>query len=94
MIDEQLGPERRRERLQQAVGHRRAGEAELAHRADVARGEQRVMHQVVIERRHEIEIGHPFGRDRSQRPATSKRRRHMNAPPTSDMASSERTPMV
>ena len=32
MVDEQLGLERGVELLQQAIGHRRAGKAELAHR--------------------------------------------------------------
>ena len=35
MIDEQLGLERGLQLLEQAVGHRGAGEAELAHRAHV-----------------------------------------------------------
>jgi hypothetical protein len=51
MIDEEVGLERRVERLEQAVGHGRARKAELAHGAHVAGGEARVTDQVMIERR-------------------------------------------
>ena len=68
MIDEQVGLEGGVERLEQPVGHRGAGEAELAHRAHVGRGETLVVDEVVIERRHQIEIGDLLGRDQLQRP--------------------------
>ena len=67
MVDEQVGAKRRVELLEQRVGHRRAGEAELAHRADVGAGKQRMMHEIVVQRRHQIEIGDPLGGDQLQR---------------------------
>ena len=44
VVDEQLGLERRLQLLEQPVGHRCAGKAELAHRADVGPLEALVMH--------------------------------------------------
>ena len=67
MIDEQIGLERGLQLFQQAVGHRRAGEAEFLDRAHVARREQRMMNEVVIERRHQIEIGDALGGDQLER---------------------------
>jgi chromosome segregation protein len=51
---------------EQTIGHWRAGEAELAHRSHVRRLEGRVMHEVVIERRHQIKIGDALGLDQLQ----------------------------
>ena len=73
--------------LEQTVGHRRAGKAELAHRRDIGLRETRVVQQVVIERRHQIEIA-----DRSRRQSAPARVRHRNgagtrtSPPISDIA--------
>ncbi len=67
MIDEELGLERRLQFPEQAVGHRRTGEAELAHRADVAFFEQRVMNEIVIQRRYQIKIADPLGGDQLER---------------------------
>ena len=94
MIDEQLGLERRLQLLEQPVGHRGAGKAELAHRADVGPLEPLVMHEVVVERRHQIEIGDLLGFDQLQRLRHVESRQADEVPPISPMASSERTPMV
>ena len=66
MIDEQLGPERRLQFLKEPVRHWRAGKAELAHRTSISFCKGRVVHEIVIERRHQIQIGHALGRDQSQ----------------------------
>jgi hypothetical protein len=74
VIDEQVGLERGLQRLEQAVGHRRTGEAELAHGADVRRLEALVMKEIVIERRHQIEIADLLGGDQVERGADVKAR--------------------
>ena len=67
MIDEQLRLERRRQLLEQAVGHRRAGKAELAHRREVGRREPLMAHEVVVERRHQVEVADLLGGDQLER---------------------------
>jgi hypothetical protein len=67
MIDEQIGTEGSLQFLEKTVGHRCAGETELAHRADIARFKQRMVNEIVIQGRHQIEIGHAFGGNQSQR---------------------------
>jgi len=67
MIDEQLRPECHLDPLQQPVGHRRAGEADLPDRAGVGRGEIGMAHEIMVERRDEIEVGHPLAADQPQR---------------------------
>ena len=67
MIDEQVWLERLVQLLQQAIGHRGAGETELAHAGDVGPGKRLVMDEVVIERRHQIKIGDLFLLDQRQR---------------------------
>ena len=102
VIDEQLRLERRRKLLQQPVGHRRAGEADLAHRRDVGLPEALVMHQIVIERRHQIEIADPLlldqfqrarhleARQAHERAADERHRQAASAPPWCDRAASRR----
>src|SRR5215471_13466670 len=67
VIDEQLRLEGGAEALEQAVRHRRPREAELAHRAHIRRREPLVVQQVMIERRHEVEVGDALGRDQFER---------------------------
>ena len=55
--------------LQQAVGHRGAGEAQLADRAHPRAREGRMREQVVIERRRKIERGHALRLDQVERGA-------------------------
>ena len=67
MVDEQIGLEGGGEFFQQSVGHRRAGEAELAHGSHIGLGEKLIVNEVVIERRHQIKVGDPLGRDEGER---------------------------
>ena len=67
MVDEQIGLEGGVELLEQAIGHRGAGKAELAHRTYVGLGEALVMNEVVIERRNEIEVCDLLGGDEFER---------------------------
>ncbi len=67
MVDEELRRERRGDALQQAIGHRCASETQLAHGAGIGRGEALVAHEIVIERRHEIEVGHALALDEGER---------------------------
>ena len=84
MVDEQIGLEGGDEFFQQAVGHRRAGEAELAHGSHIGLGEKLIVNEVVIERRHQIKVGDPLGRDEGERAspprsAAGRRRRRRSA---------------
>ena len=67
VIDEEVRAKRRLELSQQRIGHRCAGEAELAHRAHVGTGKQRMMHEVMVERRHQVEIGDALAGNERQR---------------------------
>ena len=58
VVDEQLRLEGGLQLLQQRVVHRRAGEAELAHAVGVGARERWVRQQVVVQRRHEVEVRH------------------------------------
>jgi hypothetical protein len=53
-----------------------------------------MMHEVMVERRHQVEIGDALAGNERQRALRVEPRRQTNVPPTSDMASSERTPIV
>ena len=67
MIDEERRREARDDAPQQPVRHRRAGEAELAAAREIGARESVVRQQIVIERRHEIEVRHPLARDEVER---------------------------
>ncbi len=67
VVDKQVRPERRVELLQERIGHRRAGEAELAHRGHICAREVGMIDQIVIERRHQIKVADPLGGDQVER---------------------------
>src|SRR5437870_7810757 len=67
MIDEQLRLESRIQLLEQPVRHRSAGKAQLSDARNIRRGELAVMDEVMIKRRHEIEIGNFFRLDDGER---------------------------
>ena len=96
VVDEQLRLERRLQLLEQTVGHRaRRQSRACAPSSRRSRLKARMMHQVVIERRHQIEVGDLLGRDqlRARAPRRSAAGRR-TCRRSSDMAISERTPMV
>jgi hypothetical protein len=67
MVDEELGAKPLVDSLEQAVWHRRAGEAEFPDRAGIGSSEVRMADEIVIKRRNEIEIADALALDQPQR---------------------------
>src|ERR1035438_10702081 len=67
MIHEQIGLEGGVEFLEKTVSHRCVGETEFSHRTHIGLGETLVVNEIVIKRRHQIEIGDFMGSNQFQR---------------------------
>ena len=67
VVDEDVGPERLRARLGERHEHRRARVGELPHGGDVRLGELPRVHQLVEERRDQVERGQALAGDERER---------------------------
>jgi len=63
VIDEQIRLECRIQLLQQTIGHRRTGKAELSDARGIGRFKVRVVNQIVVKRRNQVKVGDFFRLD-------------------------------
>ena len=63
MIDEEVWLERGGQLFQEPIGHGCAREAELAHGAGVGCCKSVVVNEIVVKRRHQVQVGDLFRRD-------------------------------